>query len=310
MTHYYPYDKGEWHDVPENLPIERAYVPTGFFVGWLIEKKLVLDPYIEEYPPYEYDLSTEYIQLFKSRKLSGPSIFESCGETFSASMLTDQGNRFTLEYFDAKQYFEDFNKVFGVDASSYLVKDTWENYDKISRQIEMRYMEWLKNTTPPPKFELVDLIHKLGPDGESILKCFVESIQTQLCSNHRIPLKPWGYFSKHIRQPHSLDPNPGPPSILVEFIMPSSIQKHLAEGKPLQHENNPEDKVFQAIWDNLSMWTSIKIPGVGDFFIHLHPLKQARNPETGNILTIPAKKILGFRPSKKLIDLIREEKKI
>lgn len=58
--------------------------------------------------------------------------------------------------------------------------------------------------------------------------------------------------------------------------------------------------LFETIAANLEEGHEINIAGFGKFTCKDKPERQARNPRTGEMLTIPAKRVLKFTPAKAL----------
>lgn len=136
------YDKAEYHqdgdDFPKGLPRRQVFVHTGMFVGWLIEHDMIAEGFLEE------------TQGFKERKVTGAQVFKAWDGCLTSDVLTDEGNAFAGYYYNGEDglggpYFEDYEaKLVGDLPSLYHVKDTWENYDTIRKQIDQRYEEWKK----------------------------------------------------------------------------------------------------------------------------------------------------------------------
>jgi hypothetical protein len=129
----YVYDKAKYHygsDCPTSLPEEKSFVPTGMFYGWLVEHKMVK----EEFDPHTAD--------FVARRITGPKLYEQGDGCLIDEMLTDEGNRFALAYFDFKhgKYLADYQELLAKGLPTpYHVADTWENYDILRKRIDERY---------------------------------------------------------------------------------------------------------------------------------------------------------------------------
>lgn len=69
---------------------------------------------------------------------------------------------------------------------------------------------------------------------------------------------------------------------------------------PLNRAREAVSFFFENIAANLSEGHEISIAGFGKFTCKDKPERQARNPRTGEMLTIPAKRVLKFTPAKAL----------
>jgi hypothetical protein len=140
------YDKAKWHltdDFPKDLKEEQIYVHTGFFIGWLVDYKLISEDYEED--------NSDLLQKFRQRQISGPQLYELSGGVFSADDVNDEGRLFSNYYYEPNTFFNDFRDSFIKGSffkkglpSDYHVQDTWENYDKISKVINKRFADWNK----------------------------------------------------------------------------------------------------------------------------------------------------------------------
>src|SRR5215471_67805 len=119
------YDKAKYHygtDCPTSLPEEKSFVLTGMYYGWLVEHGMIKP---------EFDPETE---TFMSRKMTGPKLYEAGDGVLIDQMLTDEGNRFTKDYFEFEhgKYLADYQELLARGLPTpYHVADTWENYDLI-----------------------------------------------------------------------------------------------------------------------------------------------------------------------------------
>ncbi len=69
------------------------------------------------------------------------------------------------------------------------------------------------------------------------------------------------------------------------------------------------DLVFNLIKDTLTRGEKIKISGFGNFTIRDKAERIGRNPQTGEQITIPSKRVLTFKPSELLKDDVTEKYK-
>ena len=62
--------------------------------------------------------------------------------------------------------------------------------------------------------------------------------------------------------------------------------------------------VFETIKDSLEKGDNVKVSGFGNFVIRQKRARRGRNPQTGEALTITARKVLTFKPSHLLKDAV------
>ncbi len=62
------------------------------------------------------------------------------------------------------------------------------------------------------------------------------------------------------------------------------------------------DLVFNTIKDTLAKGEKVKISGFGNFSIRDKATRMGRNPQTGDAMPIPARRVLTFKPSQVLRD--------
>ena len=66
------------------------------------------------------------------------------------------------------------------------------------------------------------------------------------------------------------------------------------------------ETVFDLMKDSLEQGDKIKIAGFGNFVVRQKEDRRGRNPQTGEEITIAARKILTFKPSQILKNAINE----
>ncbi|MHA7966882.1 DUF7832 domain-containing protein [Paenibacillus sp. CAU 1782] len=131
------YDKAKYHydgDFPRELDEFQAYVHTGFFLGWLVDR----DMYSESFATN----LEESIAEFKARALTGPQLYKKAAGVLAADMLNETGIAFADRHYDS--YLLDYSYyVNHEDAESlYHVADTWEHYEMIREQLDDIYEDW------------------------------------------------------------------------------------------------------------------------------------------------------------------------
>ena len=133
------YDKAKYHyggDWSAGLPDEQAFVHTGLYLGWIIDRELH-SPLMAE--------DEELIARFRARQITGPEVYEAWDGCLVDDMLSDEGNAFSQHYFDFARgrFLSDYEELL-VDGrpSLYHVPNTWENYDRLKERIDRRYADW------------------------------------------------------------------------------------------------------------------------------------------------------------------------
>lgn len=134
------YDKAKYHyegEYPQDLPDEQAFVHTGMYLGWVIDRNLYSEEFASECP--------DLIKQFKARQITGSEVYEWWDGCLLNDMLNEEGNAFSQYYFDFErgQFLADYDELLGGDLPSiYHVEDTWENYNKLKARIDQRYEAW------------------------------------------------------------------------------------------------------------------------------------------------------------------------
>lgn len=133
------YDKAKWHyggKWPEGLPESQAYVHTGLYLGWLVDRGLVSEVFEREF--------RKPLMAFSARQLTGPKLYEECDGVLSDDLLSTEGNEFTAAYFETDDggYIDDYVGLFPDAPSAYHVSDTWDNYERVRVQLDRRFDAW------------------------------------------------------------------------------------------------------------------------------------------------------------------------
>jgi DNA-binding protein HU-beta len=61
----------------------------------------------------------------------------------------------------------------------------------------------------------------------------------------------------------------------------------------------------EVITDALQKGEKIAIPGFGIFSVKERAARKGRNPKTGEIIEIPARKVVHFKPAKQLKEIVK-----
>jgi len=85
--------------------------------------------------------------------------------------------------------------------------------------------------------------------------------------------------------------------------------KKVQEGIGLSKKESAEmvESVFSIMKSTLESGENLKISGFGSFIVKQKANRRGRNPQTGETLTIEARRILTFKPSAILKDQINKE---
>lgn len=137
------YDNARNHflgNFPESLPIEQAYVHIGMYLGWVIKNNLYSEYFEEE--------AEHQIFRFNRKELSCTILSEIWDGYLGHELFNKEGNMFTYYYYGGGLYKKDYLGALAGDLPSlYHVKDSWENFDKLSKIITQRFQEWKKIIT-------------------------------------------------------------------------------------------------------------------------------------------------------------------
>jgi hypothetical protein len=136
------YDLAKNHflgDFPSSLPIEKAYLHIGIYMGWIIDNKLYSD-YFED------EASTE-IYRFTRREIGCIILAEIWNGALSHELFNDEANLFTFYYYAGGIFKKDYNELLvKAHKTIYHVDDSWENYEMLKRRMNDRFEEWKSMT--------------------------------------------------------------------------------------------------------------------------------------------------------------------
>jgi integration host factor subunit alpha len=68
------------------------------------------------------------------------------------------------------------------------------------------------------------------------------------------------------------------------------------------------EEVFAIIRDSLREGDKVKISGFGSFVVNQKKSRRGRNPQTGEPITINSRRVLSFKPSQVLKELVNNGK--
>jgi integration host factor subunit alpha len=81
---------------------------------------------------------------------------------------------------------------------------------------------------------------------------------------------------------------------------------HTATGLSRKDSAAMMESVFAIMKESLEAGETIKVSGFGNFEIKQKNARRGRNPQTGEAITIAARKVLSFNPSSVLRDAINK----
>jgi hypothetical protein len=132
------YDLAKNHflgDFPSSLPIEKAYLHIGIYMGWIIDNKLYSD-YFED------EASTE-IYRFSRREIGCIILAEIWNGALSHELFNDETNLFTFYYYAGGIFRKDYNELLVKSHKTiYHADDSWDNYEMLKRRMNDRFEEW------------------------------------------------------------------------------------------------------------------------------------------------------------------------
>lgn len=67
------------------------------------------------------------------------------------------------------------------------------------------------------------------------------------------------------------------------------------------------DAILEQVSDALIAGEKVKLANFGSFSVHQTPARQGRNPKTGEPADISARKRLTFKPSKTLLERVKDQ---
>ena len=112
------------------------------FLAWAMLTGLAGEIHVEDFP--------DDILKLRIRSITpGKFFLQACDGKFTSEDLNEQGNAFTLIYFDFKtgDYLKDYENLLAQSLPSlYHVSDTWENYERLKPTLDRRFAEWQSKT--------------------------------------------------------------------------------------------------------------------------------------------------------------------
>ena len=107
------YDLAKDHflgDFPTALPIERAYLHIGIYMGWVVDNQLYSEFFEEE-------AATEIFR-FRRREIGPIVLSEIWDGRLSHELFSSKGNLFTFYYYAGGIYKKDYTDILAITAPS------------------------------------------------------------------------------------------------------------------------------------------------------------------------------------------------
>ncbi len=79
---------------------------------------------------------------------------------------------------------------------------------------------------------------------------------------------------------------------------------HEKTGFSKKESSEAVESILEILKERLEQGDKVKLSGFGNFVIRRKDVRKGRNPKTGEEMEISARKVLTFKPSQKLKDLI------
>jgi hypothetical protein len=133
------YDDASWHyggDFPDNLLFEAGATHIAMFVVWCLINGLAGEMHLEEY-------LENYAKLTNRELTPGQWFIKSCDQKFTDEDVSEEGNAFTVSYYQSDLYGSDYNTVLSHNVETiYHVSDSWEVFELIAPVIKSRFEKW------------------------------------------------------------------------------------------------------------------------------------------------------------------------
>jgi hypothetical protein len=144
------FDRAEWHSAepryPRDLPPEAAGTHLGVFLAWAILRQRVAP-----------GLDAQALLDVRRRVRTGRDfLFAECDGALRAQDLADEAVAFAREYFQDGRgnvrpdgYLLDYERTLGGTLPDlYRVADTWPNFDRMAKVLDLRFEQWRRKRGP------------------------------------------------------------------------------------------------------------------------------------------------------------------
>ena len=94
--------------------------------------------------------------------------------------------------------------------------------------------------------------------------------------------------------------------VRVRTLTKSKLVEGLQESSGLPRADATElmEQLLELVKDTLASGENLKVSGFGSFVVRTKAARRGRNPQTGGGITLPRRRVLTFKPSRKLRDAL------
>jgi hypothetical protein len=125
--------------------IERAAVPLGFFMAWVVNLQLASTDFTRR-------AGDDLVRVRMRDLTPGAFFIKRCHGRITSAELNERGAQFVESYY-ADKYLTDFAEAFKLPSADkgaiYGVQDDWQHYDLLAPILTRRFFAAGRN--PPPK---------------------------------------------------------------------------------------------------------------------------------------------------------------
>jgi len=134
------YDDASYHEgapafLNKRLSRLNSGTHIGMFIAWVVMSRL------ESFQLRQ--IAPDGVEQLRSRQKTGRAfLFEHCEGKLTSDALNSEANAFAVKYYESL-YLRDYDQVLlGRLNSTYLIADTWANYERIAAVVDQRLREF------------------------------------------------------------------------------------------------------------------------------------------------------------------------
>ena len=136
------FDHAKWHlagEVPPGTTLSMAYVHIGMYVAWVVTRGHYDTRLFAELP----NGSAHLVAIARTVRVPA-ALRRQLDWSLPRALMDPVGRAFTDWYYGEEHaiYLDDWVDAFGDDANAYRVPATRETFDRISKRIDRRFLDW------------------------------------------------------------------------------------------------------------------------------------------------------------------------